>query len=251
MHIRVNIQPMFFAVAFGLVIGFATLLNATLGGVLLWVNGLFVGIMALVRNKFLPQMVRAVCLGILALAVASIAFVAPILILHRDQGPDWPFLRATLETIWSGGGFAIVLWAVLAGIVRRFKYRCDCMSSQGMGVAVSPPKQRLLLSASGSPRETFALELWARNPSDQSRDYLVLPLLDFKQTDFVDSNILRLHMPPGSELFIPGQIGLPDEPGVHELQFIYISDPYQSLDTVSDPFVQSIMRSAVLIEGDG
>ena len=115
----------------------------------------------------------------------------------------------------------------------------------------SPPKQRLLLSASDSPRETFALELWARNPSDQSRDYLVLPLLDFKQTDFVDSNILRLHMPPGSELFIPGQIGLPDEPGVHELQFIYISDPYQSLDTVSDPFVQSIMRSAVLIEGDG
>lgn len=114
----------------------------------------------------------------------------------------------------------------------------------------SPPKQRLLLSAPASPGETFALEVWARNPSDQMRNYLVLSLLDFKQTGIADSSMLHLHMPPGSELFIPGQIGLPDEEGTHELQLIYIFDPYQALDSIPDPFVQSNMRSALVVEGD-
>ena len=114
-----------------------------------------------------------------------------------------------------------------------------------------PPKQRLLLSAAARPEEMFALELWARNPSDRPKDYVVLPLLDFKQTAYAGSNVLHLRMPPGSELFIPGQIRLPDEEGVHELQFLYIFDPYQNLDEVTDPFVHSVMRSALVVKGDG
>ena len=112
-----------------------------------------------------------------------------------------------------------------------------------------PPKQRLLLSATAEPGEAFLLELWARNPNDQLKDYVVLPVLNFQQVPFAGSEILHLRMPAGSELFIPGQIQLPDEEGVHELQFITIFEPYQPLDEVRDPFVQSIMRSALVIKG--
>jgi hypothetical protein len=109
-----------------------------------------------------------------------------------------------------------------------------------------PSKQRLLLSATAEPGEAFPLELWARNPDDQLEDYVVLSVLNFQQIPFAGSEVLHLRMPPESELYVPGQIQLPDEEGMHELQFITIFEPYQPLDEVQDPFVQSIMRSALV-----
>jgi hypothetical protein len=41
---------------------------------------------------------------------------------------------------------------------------------------------------------------------------------------------------------------VPEEEGVHELQFVYSFDPYQDLDNVTDVFVQSVMRSALIVE---
>jgi len=113
-----------------------------------------------------------------------------------------------------------------------------------------PPNERLLLSTTARPGELFPLELWARNSSERARDYVVLPLLDFRQFYFAGSDVLHLRMPPGSELFVADQLRLPNEEGVHELQFIYIFDAYQALDEVTDPFVQSVMRSAFLVEGE-
>ncbi|HDQ74230.1 MAG TPA: hypothetical protein ENN19_19360 [Chloroflexi bacterium] len=110
------------------------------------------------------------------------------------------------------------------------------------------PKQRLLLVANAKPGEDFSLILWARNPDNQSRDYVVLPMLNFYQVSFAGSEVLHLHMPAGSELFIPGQIRLPDEEGVHELQFLIVFEPYHPLDEVRDPFVVSDMRSALVVE---
>ena len=110
-----------------------------------------------------------------------------------------------------------------------------------------PPKRRLLLSATVEPGEVFDLELWARNPNDRPEDYVVLPLLDFRQIPFAGSTVLHLRMPSGSELFIPGQIKLPKEEGVHELQFVIIFDAYQALDEVRDPFVNSVLRSALVV----
>ncbi len=113
-----------------------------------------------------------------------------------------------------------------------------------------PPKQRLLLSTTAKPGEAFLLELWARNPNDQLEDYVVLPLLNFQQVSFAGSEILHLRMPAGSELFIPGQIQLPDEKGVHEFQFVTIFEPYQILDQVRNPFVISEMCSALVTQSD-
>jgi len=53
-------------------------------------------------------------------------------------------------------------------------------------------------------------------------------------------------MPPKSELFVDGQVQLPQEGKVNEFQFITIFDPYASLSDIPDPFVQSEMRSAII-----
>lgn len=112
----------------------------------------------------------------------------------------------------------------------------------------TPPKQRLLFSTNASPGKALEMELWARNPNAELRDYLVLPLFDFQQIPFAGSKVLHLQMPPGSELLVPGSIQLPGDRGAHELQFLSISDPYHSLDEVTDSIVQSVLRSAVIIE---
>jgi hypothetical protein len=113
----------------------------------------------------------------------------------------------------------------------------------------TPPKQRLLSSAVAKPGQVFAMELWARNPNEESKDYLVLPLLDFLQISMAGSKVLHLRMPPGSELFIPASIRMPNHGGVHELQFVCIFDPYQDLDQVTSGVVESVMRSGLVVEG--
>jgi hypothetical protein len=111
-----------------------------------------------------------------------------------------------------------------------------------------PAKERLLLTADARPGESFSLELWARNPSVDTRNYVIVPLLDFQQIPFAGEPLLYLFMPAESELFIPGQVQLPSTRGVHELQFIIISDPYRPLEEVRDHFVGSDMRSALIVE---
>ncbi|RMF28465.1 MAG: hypothetical protein D6759_15785 [Chloroflexi bacterium] len=112
-----------------------------------------------------------------------------------------------------------------------------------------PPQRRLLLVTTVEKGEALEVELWARNPGARPRDYVVLPLMDFGQTTFADAPLLHLHLPPHSELFIPGRIPLPREEGVHELQFITIFDPYRDLERVSDPFVNANLRSAIVVAG--
>lgn len=114
--------------------------------------------------------------------------------------------------------------------------------------ADSRPAERLLLAAEAGPGESFSLELWARNPSSDTRNYVILPVLNFQQVPFAGEPFLYLSMPTGSELFIPGQIQLPRTKGVHELQFIVIFDPYRPIEEIRNPFVGSDMRSALIVE---
>lgn len=113
-----------------------------------------------------------------------------------------------------------------------------------------PAKRRLLSFAYAEPGAVFPLELWARNTHDQVAEYVVLPLLAFQQVPFAGTDVLHLYMPPGSELFVPGQIQVPDESGIYEFQFVTIFEPYQLRSEVTDPFVSSDMRSAIIVESD-
>lgn len=112
-----------------------------------------------------------------------------------------------------------------------------------------PPGQRLFMSTTVSSGEVIPLELWAGNAGDSAKEYVVLPVLDYRQIAFAGSRVLHLNMPPGSELFLTGEIKAPDEAGVHELQLIYLFDPYRLPDEISDPFVMSLMHSAIVVEG--
>ena len=42
---------------------------------------------------------------------------------------------------------------------------------------------------------------------------------------------------PGEEALLDGSLTLPSIPGVHELQAVYIADPYESLLAGADPIV--------------
>lgn len=118
-----------------------------------------------------------------------------------------------------------------------------------MGNSGQRPQERLLLVTTVNPGEQLPIDLWARNGSDSPRRYVALPLLDFQQTQFAGSDALYLHMPPRSELLINEQFEAPPKAGIHELQMVYIFDPYRDLETeVEDPFVQSPLRSAVIVQ---
>jgi hypothetical protein len=110
----------------------------------------------------------------------------------------------------------------------------------------TPPPERLLMSTTINSGDVMDLELWARNTSERSKNYIVLPLLNFQQIPFAGFKSLYLHMPPGSELFVPGQVQLPEVERVNEFQFITIFDPYRPLADITDPFVQSNLRSAII-----
>ena len=84
------------------------------------------------------------------------------------------------------------------------------------------PGQRLFMSITVKPGEAIPLELWSGNSGDQAEEYVILPVLDHRQITFAGSNVLHLNMPPGNELFLPGEIRAPDKVGIHELHLICI-----------------------------
>ena len=106
--------------------------------------------------------------------------------------------------------------------------------------------RHLLLVANVRPGEDFSFNLWARNADGYPKDYVVLPLIDFKQIPCSGVQVFHLHMPSGSELITPCHIRVPSEPEIHEFQLVYIHDPYQKLRMVRDPFVRSAVRSALV-----
>jgi hypothetical protein len=113
--------------------------------------------------------------------------------------------------------------------------------------ATAAPQRRLLQVVHGQPDQPFALQLWALNETNQSMDYVVLPLLDYRQVNIGAGKVLQFSMPVGTELFVSGKITLPHEPGVHELQVIYIFNPYEAVDGHLDPFVHCITRAALVV----
>ncbi len=105
------------------------------------------------------------------------------------------------------------------------------------------------MSITVKPGEAIPLELWSGNSGDQAGEYVILPVLDYRQITFAGSNVLHLNMPPGNELFLPGEIRAPDKAGIHELHLICVHKPYQVLDQeVTDPFVRLYMRSAIVVQ---
>ncbi len=110
-----------------------------------------------------------------------------------------------------------------------------------------PPNERLMRQVETSVNEPISFELWFRNGSSNEIQYLGVPFLDFEQIRFNNSEQLHVIVPPQSEIFINGVIEPQEEIGIHELQFIYVRDPYQSLDKIRDSTVGSEMNPAIIV----
>jgi hypothetical protein len=111
------------------------------------------------------------------------------------------------------------------------------------------PQRRLLPMATVEPNVDIAVELWAINRSDEERHYTVIPMYDFLQVPFTENgdNVMLLTMPSNSSLLLPGTIKGSEE-GMHEFFFITLSDPYQNIEDMADPFVKSEMRTGIIVE---
>jgi len=111
-----------------------------------------------------------------------------------------------------------------------------------------PPRERLLMTITARAGASVDLELWASNRDEALREYVVVPFLNYHQVSYAGADRLLFHMPPDSSLFVSGQVQVPDREGIHELTFLYVFDPFQDIEAVTDPFVRSAMRAGIIAE---
>ncbi len=97
--------------------------------------------------------------------------------------------------------------------------------------ASHPSRRQMKMTAYGWPGETFRYQLWMSNYNspDDTVDYGVMRFLDFHQVDFKGKDLFIAHFDGRQEAIVDDQIILPSEPGIHELQLVYVFDPYKSI----------------------
>jgi hypothetical protein len=102
------------------------------------------------------------------------------------------------------------------------------------------PQERFMATARGQPNETLPYQLWVSNYHGEAPvDYALVLFQDFHQVQLKDKDMLVVHLEAGHEAIIDDNLTLPAEPGIHELQVVYVLDPYRSIlrDEVTSPFV--------------
>jgi hypothetical protein len=118
--------------------------------------------------------------------------------------------------------------------------------SLGVAFATAPtqakthPSKRFMASAQGQCNGTFPYQLWISNYQGETPvNYALVVFQDFHQVQLRDKDMLVVHLEAGHEAIVDDSLTLPAEPGVHELQVVYVMDPYRSIlrDEVADPFV--------------
>ena len=103
------------------------------------------------------------------------------------------------------------------------------------------PAKRFLWSIEGQPKEIAPFRLWVSNYDRETPiDGGLVLFQDFHQVPLRGREFLIVHLEPGHEAIIDGNLSLPGQPGVHEVQALLIIDPYRSIrrGEVSDLFVR-------------
>ena len=92
------------------------------------------------------------------------------------------------------------------------------------------PSKRFLASARGQPNDVFNYQIWVSNyDGDEPVEYALMLFLDFRQLPFDNQNVLLTYLKAGHEAIIDQSLSLPAEAGIHELQVVYVLDPYRSI----------------------
>lgn len=94
-----------------------------------------------------------------------------------------------------------------------------------------PSKRQMQMTQEGSPGEEFKYQLWISNYNqpDDVVDYGIMKFMDFHQVGIKGKNLLVAHFDGRQEAVVEDSITLPSQPGIHEVQMVYVFDPYKSV----------------------
>jgi len=99
------------------------------------------------------------------------------------------------------------------------------------------PTRRVLHMGEGQAGQEYPFQLRISGARDRQMTYAIVQFMDYEQIDIEDLQVLFVRLGPGEEALLDGSLTLPSIPGVHELQAVYIADPYESLLAGADPIV--------------
>ncbi len=94
-----------------------------------------------------------------------------------------------------------------------------------------PTQRQMSFIQSGAASQTFPYQLWLSNYElpDVVVDYGLMRFFDFHQVDFLGKDLLIAYFDGQQEAIVDDNILLPEQPGLHELQIVYVFDPYKSV----------------------
>jgi hypothetical protein len=109
------------------------------------------------------------------------------------------------------------------------------------------PSDRYIVLTHATPGQKFPYQIWVTNFGNTQKEtfnYALVGFLDFHQVDLVQPNVTVVQVGSGQEAILDASVDVPNTRSIHELQIVYIFDPYQSVlrKEVLMPFVFSSLR---------
>lgn len=94
-----------------------------------------------------------------------------------------------------------------------------------------PSQRQMSFLQRGKASRTFSYQLWLSNYQlpDDVVDYGLMRFFDFHQVDFSGRDLFVAHFDGPQEAIVDDDITLPEQAGLHELQIVYIFNPYKSV----------------------
>ncbi len=125
-----------------------------------------------------------------------------------------------------------------------FDYLRVALATPSDGRTDIPPADRQFTVTQVPRDEDFSFQVIAKNKDEEHVEYAMVTFLDFRQVSLDGNGVLLASLDAGEEATFDGGVHIPDVAGVHELQIVYILDPYKSIlrDEVTTPFVFGSVR---------
>lgn len=97
------------------------------------------------------------------------------------------------------------------------------------GLAEVPPADRQLIVTPVSRDNDFSFQVVAKNEEEEHVEYAMVTFLNFKQVSLDDDGVLLANLDADEEAVFDSRVHIPNITGMHELQVVYIMDPYKSI----------------------
>ena len=97
------------------------------------------------------------------------------------------------------------------------------------------------------PGAFFAFQIVAKNEHLESAEYAIVIFFDFRQVKISNDGVILTKLGPNEESTYKVEMPIPNDKEVHELQAVYVFDPYKSIlrEEVTAPFVFGSVRAGI------